>query len=532
MEKPSASIRVVLCLVLVAAAVGTRSRSPADEADVPRIFEAGVVNAASLKPELAGATWMTVFGTGLARASRSWVASDFTGNRLPLSLEGVSILVNGKNGYLSYVSPTQINFLAPDDGTTGAIQLQVLSPDGTSEASVVEKKAISPALFAWTAQQRQYVAAVLADGARIGDPGLFRDSTMRAALPGDRLLLFGTGFGPTVPARDSSEIPVPAPLKAPVTVRIGGTVAEVSYAGLVLPGTYQFNVVVPDLPGGDHAVEVETGGVLSQPLVLLTVEGSTAQPAGAIIADHTTTDLASIPEARLRDARQSVRMYYGHTSHGSQITNGMRRLEAQFGAPYKVGIGEQLPAVPDAVNILDASTYDWDPDFHGTVVRILAANPGINVVMYMWCGQPATANWQSILNGYLADMQALEKKYPKITFVYATGNAQDKDCPGAARQKFNEQLRQFVKQNRKVLFDFGDLDVWYDGGVCTYATPSWCAQYQLTPGALIPYEHPQWGGGDYSNPCGHTTWASCDNKAKAMWWLLARIAGWDGVARR
>jgi hypothetical protein len=38
-------------------------------------------------------------------------------------------------------------------------------------------------------------------------------------------------------------------------------------------------------------------------------------------------------------------------------------------------------------------------------------------------------------------------------------------------------------------------------------------------------EHPHYNGDEAA----HTTFESCENKAKALWWLLARIAGWEGL---
>ena len=37
-------------------------------------------------------------------------------------------------------------------------------------------------------------------------------------------------------------------------ITVGGQRAEVEFAGVVSPGLYQFNLVLPDLPAGDHAV--------------------------------------------------------------------------------------------------------------------------------------------------------------------------------------------------------------------------------------------------------------------------------------
>jgi hypothetical protein len=256
-----------------------------------------------------------------------------------------------------------------------------------------------------------------------------------------------------------------------------------------------------------------------------------SEPAsGAILADHNAAAAFSrIPQQWLDAAKRNLKMYYGHTSHGEQITAGMQDIASHLGTAYSVAIVQgSLPTKAGSFAIFDASTYDWTRDFYPTVAEVLKTNPQINVVMYMWCGQHATDNWQANLDIYLADMQSLEQAYPNVKFIYATGNAMEQDCTGCLRQQFNDQLRQFAIAHNKVLFDFGDLDAWYNGKQTTYSCPSWCDKYGCTPGRPLPAAAPAWGGSNYDNPCGHVLYPSCDNKAKAFWWLAARLTGWDG----
>ena len=109
-------------------------------------------------------------------------------------------------------------------------------------------------------------------------------------------------------------------------------------------------------------------------------------------------------------------------------------------------------------------------------------------------------------------MQDLEKKFPKVIFIYMTGNAQEDGGSGYNRYQFNQALRQFCRNNKKILFDFADIDSWYEGKQNTY----------FYSGKKIPLEHPRYRGGQSS----HTTYESCENKGKALWWLLAKLAGW------
>ena len=83
----------------------------------------------------------------------------------------------------------------------------------------------------------------------------------RPAKSEEVLLIYGTGFGPTnPPAPAGKQMDGAAPLANPgmLSITIGGVPATVQYAGLVGPGEYQFNVVVPAL---SDAVLERVGGI-------------------------------------------------------------------------------------------------------------------------------------------------------------------------------------------------------------------------------------------------------------------------------
>ena len=88
-----------------------------------------VANAEGENPVIAPNTWVEVKGANLSRSgdSRIWQSSDFAKNQLPTSLDGVSVTVNGKNAYVYYISPTQVNILTPPDAMTGAVAVVVTS---------------------------------------------------------------------------------------------------------------------------------------------------------------------------------------------------------------------------------------------------------------------------------------------------------------------------------------------------------------------------------------------------------------------
>jgi uncharacterized protein (TIGR03437 family) len=93
------------------------------------------------------------------------------------------------------------------------------------------------------------------------------------AKPGETIVLYANGFGSTsIPVVSGSETqsgtlsPMPG-------ITIGGVAAKVTFAGLVYPGEFQFNVVVPSsLGNGDQPTMAMYNGLTTQAGTLITVQ--------------------------------------------------------------------------------------------------------------------------------------------------------------------------------------------------------------------------------------------------------------------
>jgi len=238
----------------------------------PTIASNGVVNAASGAAGMAPGTWISIFGTNLSTATYTATSSDLVGGYLPTTLENVSVLIDGKSAYPDYISPTQINALAPADSNIGSLQVTVINSNGTSSAAVT-MQTILPGLFT----QNNYVLAVRpADSAIINGSGAAVSGyvTAAAANSGDTLEIFGTGFGPTETSVAPGLVFTGAyPATNSVTVNIGGV--AVLFAGLVSAGLYQINITVPNgLTAGDNTLIASVGGLSTQPTGLLKIANS------------------------------------------------------------------------------------------------------------------------------------------------------------------------------------------------------------------------------------------------------------------
>ena len=86
-------------------------------------------------------------------------------------------------------------------------------------------------------------------------------------------MLYANGFGPTSVAVVSGSMEQGGSLSPLPVIKIGGVTAEVEFAGLVGPGEYQFNVVVPSsLADGDQPVTATYNGLSTQTGTLITIQ--------------------------------------------------------------------------------------------------------------------------------------------------------------------------------------------------------------------------------------------------------------------
>ncbi|MGA3237771.1 MAG: TIGR03118 family protein [Bryobacteraceae bacterium] len=229
-----------------------------------------VANAAGGVTGIASNAFISIYGADLAPITRTWTASDFSGTSLPTSLDGVSVMVNSKPAFVSYISPKQIDVLTPVDTTTGPVPVVVTDNGLVSASFTATMNAYSPAFF--LLKDNLSVAALHSSGAIVGATTLYAGASTPAA-PGETITIFGTGFGPTNPAITNGTI-VAAPLAvvtAP-TVTIGGVPATVVYAGLVSAGVYQLDVVVPaGTAAGNAPIVATVGNFTSSSTAIVTV---------------------------------------------------------------------------------------------------------------------------------------------------------------------------------------------------------------------------------------------------------------------
>ena len=224
-----------------------------------------VTNAASGAKDIVSGSWISIYGRNLSATTRAWTEDDIHYDWLPTQLDGVNVAINNTAAVVAFVSPTQLNVLAPDGLPAGPLDLTIQNSLGWQKTTV-NVKPYAPGLFGLPAPSASYLVAMHTDWSYVAREGQMPSNVaVRPAQPGETIIFYGTGFGPTDPPVSAyHRFSGSAPLSTvPVRVQIGSVQAPVSYVGLVSNGLYQMNVTLPDLPDGDFEVIVTMGAEAS-----------------------------------------------------------------------------------------------------------------------------------------------------------------------------------------------------------------------------------------------------------------------------
>ncbi len=226
----------------------------------------------------------------------------------------------------------------------------------------------------------------------------------------------------------------------------------------------------------------------------------------ATLADHQiVANFDNIPASYIDSVKSNFKILYGHTSHGSQLMSGMRML------------GDTYDIDPITTEPSDDLGHNGDITWVTVTRQYLDSKSDYNIVIWSWCGG-VSDNTEAGIDIYLNAINQLEIDYPNIKFVYMTGHLDGSGDGGNLRIR-NNQIREYCNTNKKILFDFADIESWDpdgnyyadEGDACSWCS-DWCAEH-----TCLDCDH-----------CAHSHCFNCYLKGKAFWWMLARMSGWNG----
>lgn len=279
------------------------------------------------------------------------------------------------------------------------------------------------------------------------------------------------------------------------------------------------------------------------------VVAAVAGQAAPMVIDHRHTDITALTPAQIERAKDVLHIAYGHTSHGSQLTDGMSGLVG-----FANGGGKGLALLADifawnnvgaggALDLHDTAMggdVGYYPQWVANTTNYLnnPSHSDVNVIIWSWCGQMGDKYAGGTLtNQYLAPMAALEAEYPDVVFVYMTGHVDIWD--DADNKAACAAIRNWCSTGNRVLYDFNDIEHWDPDGTYFEFVNDDCAVYSGAGGASSGNWATEWQAAHIKNldwyDCGsaHSQPLNANQKAYAAWALWCALAAdldRDGIA--
>jgi uncharacterized protein (TIGR03437 family) len=212
----------------------------------PLYSENSVVNpVAAIAGMYAPNSFITIYGERLSYVTRAMSPDDLRAGMLPTVLigTGVQVLINHIPTNSYYVSPTQVNVLAPVSLATGPATIQLVNNGLAGPAIDIVLDQVAPAMFQLNGN---LVLAAHLDGTVI--------TPEAPARRGEVVVIYATGLGPTVPPAIPNRLPTGAAgiaRLAEFAVWLNGEAVpadRILYAGISPPyaGLFQINLRIPE----------------------------------------------------------------------------------------------------------------------------------------------------------------------------------------------------------------------------------------------------------------------------------------------
>jgi hypothetical protein len=287
------------------------------------------------------------------------------------------------------------------------------------------------------------------------------------------------------------------------------------------------------------------------------------------IADHRVASeevLRRIPKEYINKARNGLVVAFQHTSHGTHVSRSMYGLQ-----DYKKGdkqlFGVSVNSEPGKLDFRSKAMVEYAPEgvdgrdlskagkgFVQTTRNYLDApeNASVNVVMWSWCN----IYNHDVKREYLDGMAALIAEYGEggskvgtgqgqrkvpVTFIFMTGHAMKNFNVGPRRPRNQaDEINAYCEANSQFCLDYYSIETHHPDGTY-YEDANENGESDSYGGNFLQdwqdahilgedYFENRFSPGSRGIYGSHTTQhITANRKAYAMWWILARIAGWDGT---
>lgn len=283
------------------------------------------------------------------------------------------------------------------------------------------------------------------------------------------------------------------------------------------------------------------GGVM-----LTTTGGQSPAQKGFIIADHTVVDLYDDIPQQWIDSVKTYWLSYAGESHSEGIRAGLLLLETAD-PTFAVSVIEDGTPESYTASNLRSSRATWgdlnnssgwiygygEEDWYTSSTAITRTKssiaycnitgPSLDIFGFGWCWDPGETDMTDYLDATQQYIDYCSTNGYNTIVIFTTGPV-DSDCAtgetGYLKYLAYEDIRDYVNaDSTRILFDYADILCYNDDG----SGPN-TASYNGNTFPIITSDNLTPTIESY-----HISEVGALRLAKAMWWMLARIAGWDGV---
>lgn len=255
-------------LLLAALVIGPLAAETSGTPGMPDYSAASIANAAAnVAGFYAPNTFLSIYGNNLSFATRAVSPEDIRAGVLPTALAGggVRVLINLLPANLYFVSPNQVNILVPPSLAPGPAILQLVNDGRAGPPVEIMLESSAPALFELEGR------AIATHG---NGPLVTPDWPAR---PGEIVVLYATGLGPTTPPAILNRVadrPAQVAEIGRFQVELEGFPVpreNIEYAGVTpgFAGLFQVNLRLPELARPDPRVRIGYPGRMSPTAPLL-----------------------------------------------------------------------------------------------------------------------------------------------------------------------------------------------------------------------------------------------------------------------
>ena len=216
-------------------------------------------SASNVAGEYAPDTFLSIYGQNLSYITKAIGPGDITGLTLPTVLGNVRVLLNGIFADVYYVSPGLVNILIPPSFKPGPVTLVLMNDSLAGPSVPITVTATAPGLFQLDAVN---VIATHGNGPLV--------TPASPAKPGEVVVLYATGLGPTSPPAVPNQLPtgVATVVDMSFQVLLNGVAVDpraIQYAGVTpgYAGLFQINLLLPASAPANPEIRVGTPSAMS-----------------------------------------------------------------------------------------------------------------------------------------------------------------------------------------------------------------------------------------------------------------------------